>query len=63
MAVEACSQLDDELRETKVALRRQAETMLEIVARFEAQLAERITVAEQRIAALRTDGYLLSEHD
>ena len=53
MAVELATELDQQLEECKAALRGQAQTMLAMLADFEAQLQARLDAAEARIASFR----------
>ncbi len=53
MATEFVRELDEQLLECKAALQDQAQAMLELLLRFEAQLKARLDAAEARIAILR----------
>lgn len=53
MQKDIARELDEELAACKAALQVQAQTMLDLLLRFEARLQERLDVAEAQIAALR----------
>ncbi|HLG50606.1 MAG TPA: hypothetical protein VKY56_03100 [Chloroflexota bacterium] len=53
MATDIARDLEDQLVEAKAALQDHAEEMLQLLARFEAQIQARLDAAEARISALR----------